>query len=352
MAEIDTNLGNLWWMQKAHWLDSQPEPSIAGQADANRNFLLKVSEFDVNKRAKDADTAGQLLANQAKVQQLDAYNKDIQTWQQYLPKLNSASTPEDLLQMGEPNFLTPHAQQQWSALTSQRSHLMAQTADAKMFSDFLADRSKLDAQGVATLNEVGGVRSFNDVTPEHLIVMGQEQDRMQKDAQNRALALRAVAPEINAQSRENVAILRSMQMDEQAKASGEIVPATMADGTPIPGMVKFWSGKSWQTRNVHDKDAWKAMTPSQQISGLGKLISVSKGIAEGGLSTPEEVKKAHDDMLKYTAELADLMHKHPNAAAATPATTGPVSVKNKAERDALPPGTSYIGPDGQTYIKQ
>lgn len=35
-----------------------------------------------------------------------------------------------------------------------------------------------------------------------------------------------------------------------------------------------------------------------------------------------------------------------------PAPGAPVAVRTKAERDALPPGTQYIGPDGQTYIKK
>lgn len=39
-------------------------------------------------------------------------------------------------------------------------------------------------------------------------------------------------------------------------------------------------------------------------------------------------------------------------ATAAPAGGAPVQVKSKAERDALPAGTAYIGPDGKTYIKK
>jgi hypothetical protein len=39
-------------------------------------------------------------------------------------------------------------------------------------------------------------------------------------------------------------------------------------------------------------------------------------------------------------------------ASAPAAGAGPVPVKSKAERDALPPGTQYVGPDGQTYTKR
>jgi hypothetical protein len=35
-----------------------------------------------------------------------------------------------------------------------------------------------------------------------------------------------------------------------------------------------------------------------------------------------------------------------------PASQPPVPVKTKAQRDALPPGTQYVGPDGQTYTKR
>lgn len=41
-----------------------------------------------------------------------------------------------------------------------------------------------------------------------------------------------------------------------------------------------------------------------------------------------------------------------SGAAPTPASSGPVAVRTKAERDALPAGTEYIGPDGKKYIKK
>ena len=41
-----------------------------------------------------------------------------------------------------------------------------------------------------------------------------------------------------------------------------------------------------------------------------------------------------------------------NDAKPAAATKGPVTIKTKAERDALAPGTSYVAPNGQTYIKQ
>lgn len=49
------------------------------------------------------------------------------------------------------------------------------------------------------------------------------------------------------------------------------------------------------------------------------------------------------------ASLASASRQNP--ATSKPA-AGPVKVATKAERDKLAPGTRYIGPDGQTYIKQ
>jgi hypothetical protein len=42
----------------------------------------------------------------------------------------------------------------------------------------------------------------------------------------------------------------------------------------------------------------------------------------------------------------------PKASGAPAPASGPVQVKSKEERDALPAGTRYIGPDGKTYTKR
>lgn len=59
------------------------------------------------------------------------------------------------------------------------------------------------------------------------------------------------------------------------------------------------------------------------------------------------------DMLGMPQQaVGELLGRGTNAPTANPGMSAPVRVSTKAERDALPPGTQYIGPDGQIATKQ
>jgi hypothetical protein len=71
-------------------------------------------------------------------------------------------------------------------------------------------------------------------------------------------------------------------------------------------------------------------------------------------SLQADLKSHQDERQLYQGLLAGSQAtgaKGPSLADAKPP-TGPVSVSTKAERDKLPKGTRYTGPDGQQYIKQ
>lgn len=59
------------------------------------------------------------------------------------------------------------------------------------------------------------------------------------------------------------------------------------------------------------------------------------------------------DMLGMPQQaVGELLGRGTNAPTANPGMSAPVRVSTKAERDALPPGTQYVGPDGQIATKQ
>lgn len=70
----------------------------------------------------------------------------------------------------------------------------------------------------------------------------------------------------------------------------------------------------------------------------------------------ESLKTHNDERALYQGLLAGSQGATPSLADAKPragaAAGAPKSVKTKAERDALPKGTRYTGPDGQSYVKQ
>lgn len=83
--------------------------------------------------------------------------------------------------------------------------------------------------------------------------------------------------------------------------------------------------------------------------GAEKPMTATDWIISG--QKPEDYKKYRDAFASATAPAPA-----PAPSSAAPAGTGaagaaPPVVKTKADRDALPPGTPYVGPDGKMYVK-
>lgn len=152
------------------------------------------------------------------------------------------------------------------------------------------------------------------------------------------------------------------------------------DGTTVPGMYRL------PNKTGPGTEAKPEFFPGQTITGrtnrnpLTDDMLRTRAASQAELETGREEKKYSDitnrqyygkpfDREKYKRDRTDYWYKYfraqeqgvapaeapPGANPAPPAAPAGAAkptVKTKAERDALPPNTEYIGPDGKTYIKQ
>lgn len=151
---------------------------------------------------------------------------------------------------------------------------------------------------------------------EQRLAANQESLSAYRTAQAEIAALRAENDRIKA----NAAMQRAETLENNP--SYGFVDVKRADGKTY----RQYFIKSDPTRIVHEVDRGEQ---SSSIFMPGGTVTVSGG----------------GDALR------NLAGKY-GATGAAPASSGPVAVRTKAERDALPSGTEYIGPDGKKYIKR
>jgi hypothetical protein len=102
------------------------------------------------------------------------------------------------------------------------------------------------------------------------------------------------------------------------------------------------------------QDAQKALNTMRGDRSFMKRSSVPGSPEAQQLADAQSQLKQHSEERETWRGLLASGTPKPAAAgpAAAPASDGPKRITSQAERDALPAGTRYIAPDGQTYIKQ
>ena len=133
-------------------------------------------------------------------------------------------------------------------------------------------------------------------------------------------------------------------------------------GNWIPGT----SGKDFQNR-VDQLKSGAFLSAIDELRGMGSLSNAEGQTATAAITrmdtstSEEEFNAALDDyeaIVKLGRDRAAKRLKAPEDAAAPDAVpkaglpTGPVTITNDAEYDALLPGTVFVGPDGKTRVKQ
>ena len=175
----------------------------------------------------------------------------------------------------------------------------------------------------------------------------------------------------NADKRHKEALIQRALREPQGRNG---TSALNADGTPPDPIFKdgmVWNGRHWvkapntttnsrETFNALDREV-KAVTGAP----LSKWTTATNKRVEDGMfkakSGSDELAISEDLYNKFLGRYNKIQNGvDPNASAlatpvkpqVTPIPGAPIKVTTKAERDALPPGTRYIAPDGTVKIKQ
>lgn len=145
-----------------------------------------------------------------------------------------------------------------------------------------------------------------------------------------------------------------------------LIQAMMKERPFVPSAVELPGGGRMLMTSPHSAVPDPAMKTAAQPDKTSEYERIVNQLDESGAmeKKPEDLTaKEKSLMARLTAlnkrgsgmsaeEMAAAI-TGPGAGATQPAAAaGPVTVTTKAERDALPVGTSYVGPDGKIYIKK
>lgn len=296
---------------------------------------LKEQNFQQSLATKAVEMQGNELSNRIKLQMLTDTLEDQRTFGDFQ---DTVKADPSVLSTGElPAFKTPQyrmaaSQQQ---LMYSRGVLMEKNKQIILnHQKGLADLAGVDPQSYAAISAMEDVNGLP--SPDAINALGLAKERMAVAKENaRALA------EIEALQRGDVPTTTITEkgvtttFKPAPKDTVDTPPKTM---TLEGGTTLAWVPGSKSLHVIKDGDK-KEMTTYE-------LKNISKG-----LDAKDPRKKQITDFLANSAVSQTAPKTEtPKEPIAAPASIPNVSTKE--ERDALPKGAKYIGPDGKTYIKQ
>lgn len=294
-------------------------------------------------------TQAQLETERAKQEELRRAAEEAAALEAQLPSSTPLSLPVSSGRMYMGPSMTPEQETAFRASPSLPSQILVPPPTQESSAGAAARVAAMTAP--PTISAAAGAPSPTSIYPEMRQFYAQQQIRKAVESGvpiNQAMQL--YGQEFFARSAKPITPIEQARLDASARREKGIqsrfdVAEKRRLGQPTIGETSEYR-RSLASMRSAESELLK-MTPEDQQDNPGKVSLLV-----------EERNKAYDVVAPYERKFGRQPTETITRPATTisppsmtPAATGPVKITSKAQRDALPRGSVYIGPDGKRYVK-